>query len=130
MKSKSLTSEVCKGFCQYFKPSKEEDFSCMGLIVAERLVEWGIPVSMAASPETTSDKGTPEMPGEETSGMLKNQICTVCPFFENDCDYIDAHRLNSFDVRKVTAQPCGGFIFLGLLIDRKIIDIRDIKQVV
>ena len=101
----------------------------MGFIIAERLAEWGLPISFHIS-GPLSDKGGTEMPGEETTVLLKNQICTVCPFYENDCDFISFHRHNTPDARQVNAMPCGGFLFLGRLIDRKIIDIRDVNQVI
>jgi len=130
MKSGSLTSEICKGYCQYYKPSKDEEIACMGFIIAERLVEWGLPISSPVISGPLSNKGETEMPGEETTVLLRNQICTVCPFYEDDCDFIGFHRLNAPDAQQVKAMPCGGFLFLGRFIDSKIIDIRDINQVI
>jgi len=130
MKSGSLTSEICKGYCQYYKPSKDEEIACMGFIIAERLAEWGLPISFPVAPGPLSDKAEAEMPGEETTALLRNQICTVCPFYEKDCDFIRFHRHNAPDVQQVKAMPCGGFLFLGRLLDMEIIDIRDINQVI
>ena len=129
MKS-GLTDEICKCYCQYYKPSKEEDIACMGFIIAERLVERGIPVFLTADPGAQAEEGGSRLSGEDTSEKLRNLICPVCPFYENDCDFISLYRDNSVDVRQVTVRPCGGFIFLGLLLDRKAIDFSDIKQVI
>ena len=130
MKSGSLAGEICKGYCQYYKPSRDEEIACMGFIIAERLAAWGLPISFPVISGPLSDKGETEMPGEETTVLLKNQICTVCPFYEKDCDFIRFHRHNAPDARQVKAMPCGGFLFLGRLIDGKVIDIRDINQVI
>jgi hypothetical protein len=102
----------------------------MGFIVAERLVESGISVPMAAVSAGRADEGTTETPREKTAGLLRNQLCLVCPFCENDCDFIDLYKRNSPDALQTGVKPCGGFLFLGRLLDMKIIDIRDINQVI
>jgi hypothetical protein len=130
MKSRSLTGEICKSYCQYYKPSKEEDIACMGFVVAGRLVEEGILAALTPVPGPHGEEDETGLPCEDTSEKLRNQMCPVCPFYENDCDFISFHRHNTPDARQVNAMPCGGFLFLGRLIDRKIIDIRDVNQVI
>ena len=130
MKSGSLTGEICKNYCQFYKPSKEEDIACMGFIVAGRLVEWGIPAALTPVPGPHGEGDETGLPDEDTSEKLRNQMCPSCPFYDDDCDFISFHRHNTPDARQVNAMPCGGFLFLGRLIDRKVIDIRDINQVI
>ncbi|MFZ5907587.1 MAG: hypothetical protein ACOYVJ_09345 [Nitrospirota bacterium] len=81
----------------------------MGFLVVERLLQRGVNIPFG-KPSQWSDAGNQE--------YLKRALCTVCPFCENDCDF--AQGVND-------ALPCGGFILLGELIDRKIISI-DIMQ--
>ena len=102
----------------------------MGFIVAGRLVEWGIPAALTPVPGLHGEEDETGLPCEDTSEKLKNQMCPACPFYEDDCDFISFYRQDTSDARQVNARPCGGFLFLGRLIDRKIIDVRDINQVI
>ena len=130
MKSDALSRELCKAYCQYYRPSKEEDLECMGFTVTEKLFVRGLAVSSSVLPAPSADKGSPVMPGDETIEVLISRICTICPFHEDDCDFIDAHKPGASDIQQARAIPCGGFLFLGSLIDNKIIDIQDINQVI
>ena len=129
MKPKALTN-VCHTYCRYYKPAQDDDLACMGFLVTEKLIARGFPVSSPdiSGPQTKTDKII--MPNNKTAGHLRDQICKVCPFSENDCDYIDSHRSGLSVPIEGNPAPCGGFIFLGLLIDRKVIDINDISQVI
>ena len=130
MKSGALSRELCKAYCQYYKTSKEEALACMGFIIVERLIEQGLLVPSLACPGPSAERDEIGMPRYETTLMLISQICTVCPFSENDCDFIDVHRRGVSDTQQVSAIPCGGFLFLGRLIESKVIDIKDINQVI
>ena len=130
MKSEALSRGLCKAYCQFYKPSQEEDLACMGFIVVERLFERGLPVLSHALPEPAAETAEIGMPWAETTVMLMDQICRVCPFSESDCDFIDCHRSSAVKVQQSGAIPCGGFLFLGRLIDKKVIDIKDIDQVI
>jgi hypothetical protein len=107
-----LINKLCLKFCPYYKPSKDEELACMAYIVLERLMEKG-------------DKIPFEKPGKavatSTVETLAENLCVVCPFHENDCDFAE---------RKENALPCGGFTLLGHLIEEKIILIDDIMNAV
>ena len=55
-----------------------------------------------------------------TAEDLRKVLCPACPFYEGDCDFI---------LQEGDALPCGGFIFLGLLIERGIICIDDVRNI-
>jgi len=130
MKSEALSTELCKAYCQYYKTSKEEDLACMGFIIVERLIERGLLPPSLACPAPSAETDEIWMPGYETTVILISQICTVCPFSENDCDFIDVHRRGASHTQQVSAMPCGGFLFLGRSIESKVIDIKYINQVI
>ena len=102
----------------------------MGFIIAERLIERGLLLPFLACPGPSAEKDKIGMPGYETTLMLISRICTVCPFSENDCDFTDVHRRGASATQQVSAMPCGCFLFLGRLIESKVIDIKDINQVI
>ncbi len=107
----TIREELCRNFCPYYKPSKDEELACLGFTVIERLIGkgWTIPFD-------TPDHGCEE----RTKGMLLEVLCTACPFFENDCDFVTGS----------SHSPCGGFTLLGCLLDRQVIHIDDIKNII
>jgi len=121
-----MRDEICRKFCHYFKPSKEEDLACLGFVLAELLIERGMKYSSGLPVRT---------PDEKTEEILVRSICMKCPFYEEDCDYAMDCRIRNGDeagihTDKENPPPCGGFIFLGLLIEGKIVSIDDITNMV
>ena len=106
-----LVKNLCGRFCSYYKPSKEEELACRGFVVVKRLIEMGKQI-----PVEKSDK----RPGPLTGDDLRKILCPTCPFYGSDCDYI---------LQEGDAMPCGGFIFLGLLIERGMICIDDLRDI-
>jgi len=106
-----LIKNLCGKFCSYYKPSKKEELACRGFVVVRRLIEMG-----KESPFEKSDR----RPGPRTEEKLSMALCPTCPFYESDCDYI---------LQEGDARPCGGFIFLGLLLDSGIICIDDVRNI-
>jgi hypothetical protein len=106
-----LIKGLCKEFCFYYKPSKEEGLACRGFAVAKGLTDIGKQIAFEKSDRR---------PGLLTGEKLREVLCPPCAFYDGDCDFI----LNEGD-----AQPCGGFIFLGLLIENGMINIDDIRNI-
>jgi hypothetical protein len=127
MRKELLSGCVCGAYCRFYRPSKNEDLACMGFTIAERMFEDALP---AALPEPPADKDNPEMPSDETAALLRRDLCRICPFAENDCDFSELQRQGASSVREAGTVPCGGFLFLGRLIDKKVIDGKDISQVI
>lgn len=110
MKDKSLHKKLCANFCQYYKPSKNEDLACMGFLIVERMLKEGMDIPFDKS-ERILDPAT-----EET--LIQN-VCVVCPFYESDCDFVK---------QRGTSLPCGGFVLLGHLLEENIITVDNVKD--
>ena len=83
----------------------------MGFLVIERLMQRGMNIPFEKPSQWTD-------PGNQEQLMLT--LCPVCPFYENDCDFAQ---------QREDSLPCGGFLLLGGLINRKIISIDIIKEI-
>ncbi len=114
MQVRESTIKVCKNYCHYYKPAKDEKLACKGLLVIERIIENGgeIPLDMLDL-SAKSDR----IINHNTKEILFKNICISCPFYESDCDFAE---------QKEDSKPCGGFIFLGLLLEEDIISVDDI----
>jgi hypothetical protein len=106
-----LVKNLCANFCSYYKPAKKEELACRGFIVVKRLIYMGKDI-----PFEKSGRSPGALMGED----LAKSLCPACPFYESDCDYI---------LLEGDATPCGGFIFLRLLLDRGIISIDDVRNI-
>ena len=106
-----LVNKLCGNFCSYYKPSKDEELACRGFVVVKQLIERGKQVSFEESKRRS---------GPLTEEGLRKVLCPACPFYEGDCDFI---------LQEGYAMPCGGFIFLGLLIESGMICIDDVQDI-
>jgi hypothetical protein len=104
-----LHEKLCLNFCSYYKPAKSDRLACMGFLVVERLIKQGMEVPFKKSYKML-DKATEE--------NLAHNMCTACPFYKSDCDFIQ---------QKENSLPCGGFILLGHLLEAHIVTIDNIK---
>jgi hypothetical protein len=113
-----MQKKLCKNYCRYYKPDKSEDLACLGFVIAERLMKKGLKLSF----KKNAVRPDPAM--EET---LTINMCIHCPFYEDGCDFAMEYRSNEKGFSK--SPPCGGFIFLGHLLEKNIIGIDDIKNI-
>lgn len=111
MDKKTVQDNLCKEFCVYYKPSKDDEIACGGYIVVERLIARGRKLSFVKF-----DRNAGPAAGER----LKEVLCPSCPFYESDCDFI----LNEGD-----ATPCGGFILLSQQIENGVICVDDVRDI-
>jgi hypothetical protein len=109
---KNIQRNLCQEFCSYYKPSKKENIACKGFLVIEKLLKRGSNIPF--------DKND-EKPGDAIQGELIRGMCIACPFYENDCDFVE---------KKKDAPPCGGFILLANLLEKNIISIDDIQNII
>jgi hypothetical protein len=119
MKRNSRLVEICRQYCVYFKPGKKEDLACMGLIVVEAISEKKGNVMQDALRGAAADKLVDGSMCPGTKSVLIRHICRICPFVKEDCD---------FAAEQEGAPPCGGFIYLGRLIDASAIRIDDLQD--
>lgn len=111
MSETNLRKKLCQTLCKYYKPAKKEELSCMGFRVIKRLILKGNSIPFDRF------EGALDLLMQET---LFQEMCTFCPFYENDCDFVQRKRLSA---------ACGGFILLGRLLEAKVIAIDNIKDV-
>ena len=114
MKEKFPQAWLCRKFCSYYKPSKDESLACMGYLVVERLSEDGMEMEMMFP----SAEGRPEASVEK---LLVKSMCTHCPFYEDGCDFVQ-------DVPD--ASPCGGFVLLGKMCEIRAVSVGEIQRIV
>jgi len=110
MKDISLHKKLCANFCQYYKPSKNEDLACMGFLIVERMLKEGMDIPFDKS-ERILDPAT--------EGTLIQNVCVLCPFYESDCDFVK---------QRGKSLPCGGFVLLGHLLEEKVITVDNVKD--
>ncbi|MCL5985989.1 MAG: hypothetical protein M1371_05405 [Actinobacteria bacterium] len=110
----TLVNKICKGFCKYYKPEKNEELSCQGFIVAVELIKKGA--------ETPTDKKylTHLMLKPVTIKNIRQNLCGPCSFFENDCDFVQNIK---------GSPPCGGFILLGYMLEAGTITAKEIVEI-
>jgi hypothetical protein len=111
MDKKTLIKSVCSTYCQYYKPSKDEELACKGFLIIERLIQEGKDISFRKSAR---------IPCAATKEMLIRILCSTCPFHDDECDFI---------VNKEALQPCGGFVALGHLLEEDLITVDDITNI-
>jgi hypothetical protein len=132
-----MNKSICKIFCTYYKPDKDEDLACLGFLVIEKLVGQGV---------TFSCEKRDSILNPADSERLFRDMCIRCSFYENDCDFALVFRTNSgrdsvsstpassaaryLSEKERIPSPCGGFILLGYLLGENIVNIDDIKKLI
>ncbi|MCL5022228.1 MAG: hypothetical protein M1497_02465 [Nitrospirae bacterium] len=95
-----LREKVCERFCSYYKPSRAGESACLGFLVIQhlagrdRVIE--IPPPGAGQPGAAADR----------------ELCGYCGYRAGDCD---------FAAGIAGAPPCGGFVLIGLLLQKGIV---------
>ena len=106
----TLKNRLCEHWCFYYKPAKNDELSCRGMHVVERLLKDGKDISFQKPDNALT---------EDTGYMLVKHMCVTCLFYEKDCDFIELGN---------NSPPCGGFILLGQLLESGSISIDDITK--
>jgi hypothetical protein len=105
-------SAVCRNFCAYFKPGRNEELACGGLLVVHEVIEKGRALPLERPERIT-------MPDQKAISGLRERICARCAFREGDCDYIASGG---------KASPCGGFTLLAHLLGSGELTIEEIGR--
>jgi hypothetical protein len=106
-----LRNELCARLCPYYKAGKKEALACKGFLAVEGLIEEGRKIRFSL---------TDKRPDPSLREKLLHDLCAVCPFFEDGCDFVQ---------EKERSSPCGGFILLAYLLGENIITIDNIRDV-
>ncbi len=108
---------ICKNFCRFYKPEKDETLACRGfnlvlnLIGEEKINEARI---LEITNFTLSD-----YPFDE---LLKERLCKKCDFVIDGCAFRDEIYHGE---KKI---PCGGYLLLSNLLSKGILGIEDVKK--
>jgi|SRR3989338_1161246 len=100
---KHLIDLVCRGYCKFYKESKNEELACEGFRFFER----------SFSPllaDNTNKYNTPET--FKYDSVLMDILCKKCDFLIDGCDYRDENYHGK-------ATPCGGFILLHRIMEEQ-----------
>jgi hypothetical protein len=93
-RNRLLERTLCFTFCAYYKPGKNEELTCKGYAIVDRLIQNGkIAISGRLNKEIDAT----------TMDLLVNKMCIICDFHEHDCDFMQNRA----------APSCGGFILLA-----------------
>jgi hypothetical protein len=110
MDKDTLIENVCRNYCRYYKPSKDEELACMGFLIIQRLLRNGAEIIFEESQAVLAPY---------TEETLVGNVCVTCPFFPDGCD---------FSLKREGSFPCGGFLVLGRLMEAGSISIDDIRN--
>lgn len=100
---KHLIDLICKGYCKFYKESKNEELACEGFRFFERSFS-PLPV------DNTNKYNLPET--FKYDSVLMDILCKKCDFLIDGCDYRDEKYHNK-------ASPCGGFILLHRIMEEQ-----------
>lgn len=106
---------ICKNFCRFYKPEKDEALACRGFDLVLNLVSEE-KINEARISEIT-DFTLSDYPFDE---LLKEYLCKKCDFVIDGCSFRD----DSYHGEKKI--PCGGYILLTKLLSKGIMKIEDI----
>jgi hypothetical protein len=105
----TLKESLCGRFCAYYKPAKDEELTCRGFTVVQRMIREGKQISFDASDGPV---------GADTAAALRRLLCRRCPFYREDCDF----------AANVGTLPCGGYLLIGRLVDRGALPLDDLAE--
>jgi len=102
-----LRQTLCKNYCSYYKPGKNEALACRGYTVVEGLLARGKSLPF----------GDPGVEFDRTgAASLVEKLCDRCDFQKDGCDF----------VLDRTSPPCGGFVLLARLIARGVVTVDEL----
>ncbi|UCE79366.1 MAG: hypothetical protein JSV13_01670 [Nitrospiraceae bacterium] len=115
MSDNDLIQNLCGTWCSYYKPGKDEELACKGFIVVKQMMRNMVTIPFEKPDE--SDQARQLL--SDSAARLASSLCPVCSFSAEDCDFAD--RLEG-------ARPCGGFLLLMQFMEKKTVNIDDIRQ--
>ncbi len=116
MGKKDFKQIVCVPFCAYFHEGSKEEFACRGALLVEELLKRDFlrPGALPTPGQARDFRGRHD-------AELDAAVCRRCPFQKEDCDFQSAEHRHD-------AEPCGGYVLLGLLTAAGRIDPADLHE--
>ena len=111
MEEGDLQAMLCARFCHYYRPDKDEKLACQGFLVAAELIKRHKNLHL---PEAASS------PVPDIQEDLVRHVCDACPFHEHDCDFYEYRE---------GVSPCGGLMYLGMLLAEQLVTVDNIKDI-
>lgn len=108
---------ICRPYCMFFVEGEKEEMACLGARVAERLLAAGR-IDTAHVNAAEKNRSVWEARRQDLGEIL----CKKCEFRAEDCDFQSPQPAADL-------EPCGGYIVLAHLLENRIIDQADIKDV-
>ncbi len=90
---------------------------CRGAMVIERLMT-GI-----LKPEDLPKTGRDPSLREKRSRLIFEKVCRKCEFIKDGCDFQSTNPPDE-------AEPCGGYILISLLFEKKLLRSSDLKEAI
>lgn len=102
MKSQAYSELICRDFCRYYKPGREE-MQCGGYAFLRNNLTSG---ELEYLGKRVKGQGrAAKIP--PVSKELTELVCLKCDFFIDGCDFTDNR----------SGPPCGGYLLIKLLLD-------------
>ncbi len=115
MTKTDFSDYICRPYCMFFREGEKEEMACR----AARAVQWLVESGRIDPAGIAGFEKDPAV-WKKYDAPFAISLCQPCEFRENDCEYREA-------APPADAEPCGGFILLALLKDKKLIDDFDIE---
>lgn len=111
-KARNSDTTLCRNFCAYYKPGKNEDLACRGLVVVHGLIKRGKRIPLGRPKKISEADGL-------TRDLLRTRVCRDCDFQADGCDFI---------LTNGRAEPCGGVSLLFHLLESGELNEEEIVQ--
>jgi hypothetical protein len=120
MPKKDFREYICRPYCMFFKEGQKEEMACRGADLAEKLI-----LSKDVGTEGLIDINKKSRAWLYHAALFEKHICAACDFRAEDCDFASAASRGFFDT---DIEPCGGLIFLAIIIEKGLIEMPYIKR--
>jgi hypothetical protein len=116
MAKKDIENYICRPFCSFYRKGVKEELICRGARDVEDFLERG-----ALQAAELTGLGCGKSSRALRNDVLDAAVCRRCTFRKKDCDF-------QSEQRPLDAEPCGGYILLGILAGKGIISLDELAE--
>ncbi|MFO7930158.1 MAG: hypothetical protein ACQETG_05005 [Thermodesulfobacteriota bacterium] len=116
MRKTDFKDYICRPLCMFFSEDEKEEMACLGARAAAVLYENGI-----IKPGQIKDILKQRDVWEKHRADLGSVLCSACEFRQEDCDFQSPEPSDDL-------EPCGGYILLAYLLEKRELDIRQVEK--